>query len=230
MYRLLRATLDFLAPRACVMCGARLAIDEDVLCAACNWQLPRTYYAAKPYDNPMALPFYGQFPFVRGAGWFFYSSKDNVVKVIHRAKYYGDSALCQWLGRAAATEFLAYDFFAGIDVIVPMPLTRSRRRWRGYNQCYEIAKGVAAYTGLPIVANAVQRVHFKHSQTMASGAERRENVRDAFRLKRPAAIEGKHILLIDDVVTTGSTISSCGRAIATAGNVQITVMTIGVAR
>ncbi len=230
MNLLWRRILDFIDPRMCVVCGHPLALREETVCMACNWQLPRTKYVENPYDNRMAKSFYGQFPIERAAGWFFYVAKDRVAQLIYRAKYYGDRHLCVWLGEAAAREFDNHDFFRGIDVIVPTPLTRRRKWQRGYNQSEYIARGVARMTGLPIVTNAVRRVRFSKSQTLLRGDERVKNVMNVFELTRPEKLRGKHILLIDDIVTTGATLSSCGREIAKAGGVKISVMSIGVAK
>ncbi len=230
MNLMVRRILDFVNPRTCVVCGHELALREDTICMACNWQLPRTGYARSPYENPMAKRFYGQFPVERVAGWFHYVAKDPVVRLIHRAKYSGDRGLCVWLGQAAAREFAEHDFFRDVDVILPTPLTRWRRWRRGYNQCEYIARGVAAVTGLPIVTNAVRRVRFAKSQTLLHGDERVQNVKNSFELMRVEALRGKHILLIDDVITTGATVSSCGREIAKAGGVKISVMSIGVTK
>ncbi len=228
MFLSIKAVLDFISPRVCAMCGHRLSVVEDRMCTVCSWKLPRTYFSQMPYDNRMSIYLMGQFPLERTAGWFFYRRGSAVTKLIFDAKYNGDRALCRWLGSAAAKEMAEDDFFKDIDVIVPLPLTWRRKLERGYNQCFEIARGVSAVTGLPIVDNAVQRTRFNKSQTRVSGEQRRENVNDSFALTRPELLRGKHILLIDDIFTTGATISSCGREVAKAGDVRLSVMTIGV--
>ncbi len=230
MNSLVRHLRDFVYPRACVVCGCRLTVTEEVLCTACNWLLPRTRYVENAQENRMTQLFMGQFPLERAAGWFFYTSADPTVRLIHNAKYYGDVDLCYWLGQTAAKEFLPYDFFGGIDVIVPLPLTWRRKWERGYNQCYEIARGIASVTGLRIENKAVKRIYFEKSQTLLKGDDRLSNVIDAFKMNRPEKLRGKHILLFDDVVTTGATLSSCGRELAKAGDVRISVMTIGVTK
>ena len=102
-----------------------------------------------------------------------------------------------------------FGIFEGIDVIVPVPLTKKREKERGYNQSYHIAIGISEATGIPIITDAVRRVVFTESQTRKSKEERQTNVADAFRLVSSAGIEGKHVLLVDDVITTGATIFSC---------------------
>ncbi len=226
----IRSLLDFVSPRVCVMCGRRLAVAEEVLCAGCNLLLPRTYLAEAPDDaNRLCTLFIASFHFIRSASWFYYTSQSPQVSLIHMAKYYGGRELCHWLGTSAAQEMVASGFFIGIDVIVPLPLTWRRQLSRGYNQSYLIARGVREVTGIPIARHAVRRVKFRQSQTHLSGEDRMSNVRGAFRLIRPKQLQGKHILLIDDVMTTGATIASCGHTISKAGDVTISVLTIGLA-
>ncbi len=222
----LRRIFDFIAPRRCEVCGRRLSVHEEHLCVVCNWQLPRTGLAEKPYDNPVVQYFLGQIPLERAASWLYYRSKDKVGGIVRKAKYLGRDDICRWLGEAAAKEFAAENFFEGIDVIVPVPLTRRRRRKRGYNQCYEIARGISAVTGIKVADGAVRRVRFTQSQARLRGEARRTNVDDAFRLVRPERLAGKHVLLVDDIVTTGATLLACAREVSKADNVVISVMTI----
>ncbi len=226
---MLRHILDFVYPRLCVMCGNRLTVNETCICTVCDWHLPRTGYVAEPYNNRMTRLFFGQFPIERAAAWFFYMSHSATSHLIYKAKYYGNRDLCFWLGATSAKEFLDENFFKDIDAIIPMPVTAKRKRERGYNQCYEIARGITSITHIPIIDGAVKRINFVKSQTQLNDFERHLNVQNAFRLVNPELLKGKHILLLDDVVTTGSTISSCGREIAKAGNMRISVMAIGVA-
>ena len=131
------------------------------------------------------------------------------------------------MGRLLAKELQRADFFDGIDGIIPIPLTRKRYRQRGYNQSYEIAKGVSEVTGLPIYNDAVQRTNFKGSQTHRWRWDRIENVESAFKLTNAERIAGKHILLIDDVVTTGATMISCAKELSKAGNVKFSTLSLG---
>ena len=115
----------------------------------------------------------------------------------------------------------------GIDVLVPMPITRRRQWQRGYNQSMEIARGVSSVTGIPISRKAVRRIHFTQSQTEQHAWERLHNVENAFLLSKPDDIQGKHILLIDDIVTTGATTIACGRELAKAPDVRISILALG---
>lgn len=223
---MISALLDFISPRGCRMCGNRLALTENEICTVCNWQLPRTDHPTTPYDNPMARLFWGRFPLEKAAAWMYYQPSNPQCKLVYDIKYYGQDELAFYLGQLVAREFQAHDFFDDIDMIVPMPLTFLRRLKRGYNQAERIARGVSDVTGIP-VAKPVKRVKFVNSQTRLSSFERAENVKDAFRLKAPEALNGKHILIVDDVVTTGATVSSCAMELCKAGDMKVSILSLG---
>lgn len=224
---MLTALLDFISPRACRICGKRLSTAEEEICTVCNRHLPRTGYAAMPYDNNMAKRFWGRFNIERAAALFFYESHNSPSRLIHDIKYHGKEELGVWLGRITAEEFASDGFFDGIDLIVPVPITWRRRWKRGYNQSHAIARGVSEETGIPVNAKALRRTRFSGSQTLLSASERMGNVADSFCLRQVKGIEGKHILLVDDIVTTGATASECGKLLETAGAEKVSVMSIG---
>ena len=126
-----------------------------------------------------------------------------------------------------AHEMQMARFFDGIDVLLPVPLSRKRKRQRGYNQSEMLARGISEVTGLPIVTKAVRRLNFQRSQTSLTRQERRENVEGTFVLQRPELIENKHVLLIDDICTTGATIVACGEAIKAVKGIHVSVLTLG---
>lgn len=222
--------LDLIAPRACAVCGRRLAITEQVLCLVCNIGLPRTNYANNPYDNNMAKLFWIRIPIERAAALFFYEAKSEVSHIIYALKYGNHPEYGEEMGRMAAAEFAEKDFFKNIDFIVPIPITKARRRKRGYNQSEKIARGVSEITGIPILTNIVRRISFNESQTHKNRIMRAENVEQAFRLIAGSNLVGKHILLVDDVVTTGATVCACAEALQVKGKVKISVFSLGVVR
>ncbi len=224
---MLTALLDFISPRACRICGKRLSTAEEEICTVCNRHLPRTGYATAPYDNNMAKRFWGRINIERAAALFFYESHNSPSRLIHDLKYHGKEDVGIWLGRVTAEEFGAEGFFDGIDMIVPVPITWRRRWHRGYNQSTAIARGVAQVTGLPVNDKALKRTHFSLSQTQLSVSERMSNVDDSFRIRSGKGIAGKHILIVDDIVTTGATVSACGKELEKAGAEKISVMSIG---
>ncbi len=224
---LLSCILDFISPRFCRICGKRLSTGEEEICIVCNWKLPRTYYSKTAEDNPVARLFWGRLPLERAAAWFFYQSQSPVSHLIYDLKYHGKREVGEWLGCVSAMEFMKDSFFEGIDAIVPVPITWRRKWKRGYNQSVEIAFGISSVTGIKVVDNAIKRTRFLESQTHLTSAERRKNVEDVFLLVRPELISGKHILLVDDVLTSGATLAACGEELAKAPGVRISIMTIG---
>lgn len=222
--------LDLISPRVCVVCGQRLSATEEVLCNKCNFHLPRTGFSNNPYENEMAKLFWGQIPVERAAALFHYESHAETANIIYQLKYKDHPEIGPLMGRMMAAELQKEEFFDGIDVIVPVPLTRERLRQRGYNQSEEIAKGVSEITGLPINKDVVKRTVFQGSQTRRSRWERQENVEYAFKLTHGEPIAGKHLLIVDDVVTTGATIIACAKELAKAGNVKISILSLGLTR
>ena len=218
---------DIISPRLCVVCGRRLSANEQVLCATCHLHLPLTHYEEHPLDNPMARLFWGQFPVERVAALFYYHPQSSISQLIYDMKYHSMPQLAESMGNIVAQRFAAAGFFDGIDVLVPMPITRRRQWQRGYNQSMELARGISSITHLPICPRAVRRVHFQQSQTTQHARERLENVANAFSLVDPEPIAGKHLLLIDDIVTTGATATACGRELAKAPGVRISILSLG---
>lgn len=218
---------NLVSPRQCVMCGCRLAVGEDVVCSSCNLDLPRTGYSATPYDNDMARALWGRMPVERAAALFFYRAHSGSSRIIYSMKYLGHPEVGELMGRMAAEEFMANGFFDGIDAIVPVPLARRRQRSRGYNQSMEIARGVSEITRLPIIRNAVKRKSFTASQTHMNRWQRNENVEDVFMLKNGKGLKDRHILIIDDVVTTGATVISCANELKKGGARMFSVLSLG---
>lgn len=222
--------LDLISPRLCVVCGHRLTVTEDVICAKCNFHLPRTDFHRDAYENEMAKIFWGRIPIERAAAFFYYEPHAEVANIIYDLKYRNHPEIGTVIGRMMAKELQLYGFFDGINEIIAVPLAKKRLRQRGYNQSGEIARGVSEVTGLPICKKAVRRSVFEGSQTSKDRWERNENVERVFELIDAETIKGKHLLLIDDVVTTGATIIACVTQLMKAGGVRISVLSLGFAK
>ena len=218
---------DLIVPRSCGACGARLTESEQVLCARCNLHLPRTGYASNAYDNEMATLFWGRIAIERCAAWFFYQAASQSSRIIYELKYNDRPEYAHQLGMTMASELLSTGFFDGIDLIIPIPLTRRRQRQRGYNQSIEIAQGIHETTGIHVNSRIVTRTSFTGSQTQKDRWQRADNVEGVFRLRQAEAVQGRHVLIVDDVVTTGATICSCASEIAKAGDVRFSVLALG---
>ena len=218
---------DLIAPRSCAVCGRRLSPNESAICGVCHLHLPFTNFHHHPYDNPMAKLFWGLIPVERAAALFFYEPHSEISHIIYDMKYHGQQELGEAMGRIAARQFAKEDFFRDIDALVPIPITRRRQWKRGYNQSMMIARGISSVTDIPIYNNVVKRTQFAGSQTDKHRWERQKNVENVFRLNRPDEVRGKHLLVVDDIVTTGSTIISCANQLCLAGDVSISIMTLG---
>lgn len=219
--------IDFFQPRQCEICGRRLALGEEVICSACNMLLPRTYQCLNQYGNNMVRLFWGRLRVERGAAFLYYHPQSPVSHLFYKLKYHDRPDIGVQLGRLAASEFDALGFFEGIDMIVPLPLSKHRERKRGYNQCREIAQGIAQLTGIRIADNVVHRVKDTVTQTSKHAAERFDNMSQAFRCEHPELLNGKHILLVDDLVTTGASLMSCAEEMQKNSDVLISIMTLG---
>ena len=225
-----RRLLDLISPRRCVVCGHRLSVTEEAICSKCNFHLPRTGFHHNAYENEMARLFWAQIPIERATAFFYYEPHAQTANIIYELKYKHHPEIGCIIGRMLAKEIQPAGFFDGIDGIVPIPLTQKRLRQRGYNQSEEIAQGVSEITGLPIFKQAVRRTVFKGSQTNKGRWERHDNVEHVFELVDEKAVCDRHLLLIDDVVTTGSTCMACAKALCQAGNVRISILALGFAK
>lgn len=175
----------------------------------------------------MAQCFWLQLPVERAAALFFYQPHSPVSNLIYDLKYHHRPEIGEQMGRLIAREFASAGFFEGIDAIIPVPLAPSRQRGRGYNQSVQIAVGVSQITHIPIKNKVVRRKNFKGSQTTKTRWERRENVENAFALRRKVSLAGKHVLIVDDIVTSGATVIACATALKAAGNPKVSVLSIG---
>lgn len=220
--------LDLIAPRRCVACGRRLLMEEDELCLSCLIQLERTYFWKHPKDNALAAILDGQAALEKAASWLFYRG-NKCRDTIHALKYWGRNNAGYVYGMIMANEIVGSGFFDDIDVIVPVPLAKNRLRQRGYNQSLAIAKGISWITNIKIVDNAMKRKKFKQSQTKLSHYERKNNVENQFSVVDSSLLVGKHILVIDDVITTGATILACISPLSNIEGVKVSVLSMAFA-
>ena len=219
--------LDFIAPRQCVVCDQRLSSTERSLCSRCMLHLPRTAFQFTPDDNPMAQLFWKLAPIQRAAALIYYEPRSEVAQIVYDLKYADRPDIGEDMGRLMANEMQAAGYFDDVDVLLPVPLSRKRLRQRGYNQSEELARGISDITRLPIVTKALRRRHFHRSQTQLSRRERQENVADMFELRNATMLEGRHVLLVDDICTTGATLTACAQAIKDVRGIRISILTFG---
>lgn len=212
-------------PCHCVVCGTPLAESEEAICTRCNMDMPRTDYH-KIKDNLVERMFWGKIPLERATSYFFYRKGGDFCRVLHRLKYGGQKELGEIMGRFMAAELQSENFFVGIDVIVPVPLHSCKQKVRGYNQSEWIARGISRVSGIPVDASAVMRERNTETQTHKSAYMRWENVGGVFRLHHPEAFVGRHVLIVDDVLTTGSTTTACADAFRGVEGIRISILTL----
>lgn len=215
-------------PRCCVICGRLLSRDECFLCLPCLSGLPRTGMHLQK-GNEVERNFWGKFPVVRATSFFYYAKGGDVRQLLYELKYYGNKRMGVVLGKYMAAELLLSDFFKGIDCLIPVPLHPEKERRRGYNQSERLAAGVASATRIPVVPDVLARSRYTATQTRKSQYERWENVAGLFACEHPEHLENKHILLVDDVLTTGATIVACADAIKHIPGIRISVLTLALA-
>ena len=219
--------LDFIAPRLCVVCQRRLAPTERTVCTVCQLHLPRTTFQFSPSDNVMARRFWGLVPIERAAALTDYEPHSEMAAIVYQLKYGDRPDIGEDMGRLMAREMGLGGFFDGIDALVPVPLSPRRQRQRGYNQSERLAAGVSQQTGIPVVTGVLRRRHFRQSQTTLSHLERQENVSDMFYVRHPERLQHRHVLLIDDIYTTGATLLACAEQLTSIPGISISILTFG---
>ena len=223
---------DFLSlflPRPCLSCGIHLVRGEEVLCTACLLDMARTDYHLRR-GNMLEQAFWGRCLLERAAAFSVYNRGSRIRKLIHLLKYSGRKDIGLMLGGLYGSVLAESGFTTGIDMIVPVPLDPARERRRGYNQSRCIAEGIASHCGLPVRSDILLRTGRSGSQTSRGRYERWENVEGLFAVGRPGDIAGSHVLLVDDVITTGSTVEACVTALQSAGGVRVSVAALAAAQ
>jgi ComF family protein len=228
MIRWIDAFLNLLFPRSCVVCNGGLVKGEESVCTMCNSRMPRTNYHLQA-DNEVEQRFWGKVEIERATSYFFYTKGSDYRHILFKLKYHGYKELGEVMGRYMAKELLDSDFFQGIDLIIPVPLHSKKRKTRGYNQSEWVAVGLSRASGIPMDLNTLIRVVANSTQTRKSVFERWENVKDVFQVSCPENVCGKHVLLVDDVLTTGATLLSCATVLVGSSNVKVSIITLAVA-
>ncbi len=214
MRQILKDIADFFLPRTCHICGGRLRDSEDVFCVRCIETLPRSLYHLMPL-NPMERRFAGIVPFVRATGHFIYSRNSELAAAIHDMKYRHFPSVGRRLGEIVGQELNMAGFFSGADCISAVPMHWWKKAKRGYNQADLIADGLSLSTGLPVV-NVIEATRSHKTQTAMTLEQRLANLSGSFRVADPVALQGKGLVLIDDVCTTGSTLRALASEITDA--------------
>lgn len=223
----LNGFVELFYPRLCLGCGEKLFRDEQFVCLHCRASLPliREHEVA---DNFVEQHLYGR-PYIESATSLLLYQKESVVqRMIHEIKYHGAKELALSLGRMLGRE-IREGRFSSVDAIIPVPLHPKRLKWRGYNQSEWFAKGLSEEMNIPIQTDWVERVVETMTQTKKNAEERWDNMQGVFALKKDVQLQdlqGKHLLIVDDVITTGATIMACAAALSQIENVRLSAVSI----
>ena len=217
--------LHLLFPHLCAGCGTDIITIEHYLCAQCLTALPQTQFE-KHSNNPMEKIFWGRLPVVAATAQYYFTKNAQLQALMHQFKYKGQKELGFYLGRLLGNAIASTDRFDDVDALVPLPLFADKERQRGFNQSLVLCEGIAAVWQRPILTNAVERIYPTESQTKKNRIERWQNMQDRFQLKDPAVVANKHLLLIDDVVTTGATLEACGQVLLNGQNTRLSIATL----
>ncbi|MGQ1911756.1 ComF family protein [Marinifilum sp. RC60d5] len=220
--------INLFYPNLCQACGNYLFKNEIAICTRCLYDLPTTdFYLQK--NNPVSMLFWGRVKIEYAASYFTFSKGSKFQKLIHKLKYHNQQGIGVELGKHLGAQLKKSDFFKDIDLIVPVPLHAEKQRIRGYNQAALVAKGISYSLNVPVEVNNLYRTVHTQSQTRKNKLERWQNVDNIFKIKNAPQFTGKHILLVDDVVTTGSTLEACAHAILQAEDSRVSIATLAYA-
>lgn len=220
--------LHFVYPQLCVACNRALIEQEKSLCLECANNLPLTKYHHIP-DNETAQRFAGRIRF-KHASSFAYFTKDGILQeLLHELKYKNNKEAGTLLAKRFAITLKKTDWIKEIDLIIPVPLHPKKQNQRGFNQSELLANIMAQELGIPVQNTSLKRVVNTDSQTHKSRAERAQNMDGAFKVEDPINLSSKHILLLDDVLTTGATIEACVKALQSVKDLRVSIITLGIA-
>ncbi len=214
--------ISLLYPYTCSTCGKSLLKSEEWLCTKCLLDIPVSEYWLNK-DNPVNHLFWGRTPIEFASAYLIFSKGSAYRKLIHNLKYKGDKKSGIQLGKLFGKAIVKQSEYPQIDCIIPVPLHPKKFKKRGYNQSVCIAKGLSETLEVPYISNVLIRTVNTQTQTRKSKEERWRNVSGTFAVLNPKSIENKHILLVDDVITTGATIENCAITLLKAASCKISI-------
>ncbi len=220
--------LNLFYPEVCQICDSILVKNEHVICINCMHELPITNFHLDN-ENPVTKVFHGRVKVENATALLLFQKKGAVQKLIHNLKYKGQQKIGNFLGKWMGEELINSDGYSEIDAVIPVPLHPRKLRSRGFNQVEDFGKEIASALQVPYLDNVLLKRSFSGSQTIKSRFARWGNIEESFVLANPGLIHKKHLLLVDDLITTGSTLEACATVLKEAGDVKISVATMAFA-
>ncbi|MES1215214.1 MAG: phosphoribosyltransferase family protein [Bacteroidota bacterium] len=216
--------LHLLFPHVCAGCGSDIISEESMLCMHCLIAMPETNFENHA-GNPVEKNFWGRVPLSAATAQFYFTKESLMQHLIHLFKYKQNKELGLQLGRLMGDQLKRSDRF-NVDALIPLPLFPAKEKRRGYNQATVLCNGIAEHINVPVLENVIIRPQHTETQTKKGRLERWKNMEGKFVLADPNAIKNKHILLVDDVITTGATLEACGNELLKADNVKLSIATL----
>lgn len=217
--------VHLLFPHVCNGCGNDILSERSELCMRCIAEMPETNFHAYA-NNPVEKIFWGRLPLVSGTAQYYFTKESLMQHLMHELKYKGNKALGKQLGRMMGDDLTQTDRFTSIDALIPLPLFPAKEKRRGYNQATILCEGMAEVMKIEVLKDVIVRRRHTDTQTKKGRIERWQNMEGKFELIKPADICHKHILLVDDVVTTGATLEACGHELINADEVRLSIATL----
>ncbi|GAB2543340.1 ComF family protein [Rufibacter soli] len=220
---------DFLAllyPEECRACAGDLAMGEEVICSHCRIKLPYTDFHTSPLDNALHTVFWGRVPLQAAGAYLKFQEKGRVQRLLHQLKYRGQEEVGEVLGRWYGALLQGQPGYADIKVVVPVPLHKSKLKQRGYNQVAAFSRELAVALAVPVAEDALQKNKNSVTQTKKDRQARWEAMQQLYSIYNKESIQGKHVLLVDDVITTGATLEACASLLLHQGAKTVSVAAI----
>jgi ComF family protein len=225
---LLSDVLHLFYPHTCNGCASDLLEENNLLCIKCINTLPHTNYAQHA-NNQVEKIFWGRVPLAAAHSQFYFAKASMMQELMHQLKYKNNQSIGIYLGEMMGNSLLNSNRFKDVDALIPLPMFTDKQHKRGYNQAAIICKGMSAVMNIPVINNNVCRQYATETQTRKSRIERWENVAGSFVIKNDHSLAGKHLLLVDDVLTTGATLEAAGNTILTIPDVTLSIATLAFA-
>jgi ComF family protein len=217
--------MDLVYPPLCTSCGFQRPLDNHIFCLDCLSELPETGFHLHA-ENPFTAHFKGRIALTTGASFLYFSRGGGTQRLLHQIKYNNQPDLITTIGKWYGRQLLTSELWHGIDVIIPVPLHWKKQRKRGYNQSAVFAEGIADVMGISSLQKVLRRSTHDKSLTGMNRLKRVETIGTSFVLANPKLVRDKHVLLVDDVLTTGATLESCALALTEATIASLRMVTI----
>ena len=228
-FRWLSNLLGLFYPNLCLACGRNLLPNQEGLCISCRYKLPKTGFHLET-ENDFTERFWGRVPLQAGAAFLYFTKGGRSQRLIHHLKYEGKREIGVYLGQLYGRSLSEAPVFRETGLILPVPLHPHKQHQRGYNQSALFARGLSETMGIPWLPDGLKRMEYTATQTKKSRLERFDNVEKAFVVPQPEKIENQHVLLVDDVITTGATLEACALRILGIRGTKVSMATIAIAQ